>query len=432
MSNIGFCLIAILFLLNIQIQPQTSWEKIKTPVSVSLYKVVYLDSLHLWAAGDSGTIVFSSDRGTSWHIQNNGLENGIQDIFFIDNYIGWAVTWFLDGINLQSHILFTSDGGVNWEAQRYRNSDVILRTIYFLDSLNGWVGGDPFELAYTKDGGVNWLPANFDTSAQAYFPIHQIKFSTSQYGFAVGGAVDFAGVVWSSNNGGESWKGYLVAPDIFDNFIFLDSINILSLSADLEGIYPIGILKFNIIQNFWDYSEINNYGSVTGLAKRTSQEFWGTIGNSNNFIISTDAGEIWTLIPSPDSLFVYDVAFTDSLNGFAVGENGFVFKYIPSPPSSIKNEGDLSHAHEIILYQNYPNPFNPSTIISWQSSVSSQQVIKVFDVLGNEVITLLDEYKPAGFHEIEFSAKDQLPSGIYFYQLKIGKSIQTKKMLLLR
>lgn len=432
MNNISFCLIAILILFNVKLQPQSTWEKIKTPVSVNLYKVVHLDSLHLWAAGDSGTIVFSSDRGISWQIQNSGLENGIQDIFFINQSVGWAITWFLDGINLQSNILFTTNSGANWEAQRYRNSDVILRTIYFLDSLNGWVGGDPFDLAFTSDGGVNWLHANFDSSAQAYFPIHQIKFSTSQYGFAVGGAVDFAGVVWSSNDGGVSWKGYLVAPDIFDDFVFSDSINVLSLSADLEGIYPIGILKFNIMQNFWDYTEINNYGRVTALAKRTSQEIWGTIGNAKNFIISTDAGENWTFIPSPDSLFVFDVTFADSLNGFAVGENGFVFKYKPSPPSSIKNEGELGKANEFMLYQNYPNPFNPSTKINWQSSVNSQQVIKIFDVLGNEVITLLAEYKPAGFHEIEFSANEHLPSGIYFYQLKIGKSIQTKKMLLLR
>jgi hypothetical protein len=83
------------------------------------------------------------------------------------------------------------------------------------------------------------------------------------------------------------------------------------------------------------------------------------------------------------------------------------------------------------LYQNYPNPFNPSTTISWQSPISSRQVLKVFDVLGNEIITLVDEEKEAGTYEINFDFPG-LPSGIYFYSLSAGYYQQTKKMILLR
>src|SRR3989339_1262823 len=78
------------------------------------------------------------------------------------------------------------------------------------------------------------------------------------------------------------------------------------------------------------------------------------------------------------------------------------------------------------LYQNYPNPFNPSTKISWQSPVSSWQSLKVYDVLGNEVATLVDEFKSAGSYEVEFSAKGGLASGFYFYQLKAGSFVQNK------
>jgi photosystem II stability/assembly factor-like uncharacterized protein len=95
------------------------------------------------------------------------------------------------------------------------------------------------------------------------------------------------------------------------------------------------------------------------------------------------------------------------------------------------------------LYQNYPNPFNPSTKISWQSSVSSHQTLKVFDVLGREITTLFDEYKPAGSYEVEFNTstiKHQPSSGVYFYQLNVvdpetssGQDfIQTKKMIYLK
>jgi hypothetical protein len=83
------------------------------------------------------------------------------------------------------------------------------------------------------------------------------------------------------------------------------------------------------------------------------------------------------------------------------------------------------------LNQNYPNPFNPSTIISWQSPVGSWQTLKIYDVLGNEITTLVDEFKPAGTYEVEWNATG-LPSGVYFYQLKTNGFVETKKMLLMK
>ena len=89
------------------------------------------------------------------------------------------------------------------------------------------------------------------------------------------------------------------------------------------------------------------------------------------------------------------------------------------------------------LDQNYPNPFNPTTKISWQSPVDGWQTLKVYDLLGNEVAVLVNEYKPAGRYEITFNASENqqhssLPSGFYIYQLKAGNFIQTKKMILLK
>ncbi len=88
-----------------------------------------------------------------------------------------------------------------------------------------------------------------------------------------------------------------------------------------------------------------------------------------------------------------------------------------------------------ILSQNYPNPFNPSTKISWQTPVSGWQTLKVYDVLGNEVATLVDEYRNAGSFEVEFKSivgSRQLANGIYFYQLQAGNYLETKKMILLK
>jgi hypothetical protein len=107
----------------------------------------------------------------------------------------------------------------------------------------------------------------------------------------------------------------------------------------------------------------------------------------------------------------------------------------------VEVEQEFINPTEFILYQNFPNPFNPGTVISFQMAAGSLIALKVFDVLGNEITTLIDEYKPAGKYGIEFNAAS-LPSGVYFYQLlvsalqskdgKAGGFIDTKKMLLLK
>jgi len=98
---------------------------------------------------------------------------------------------------------------------------------------------------------------------------------------------------------------------------------------------------------------------------------------------------------------------------------------------SVKQNNSDNIPRKFYLSQNYPNPFNPSTKISWQVPAGSWQTIKIYDVLGNEVATLVDEYKPAGNYEVEWNASG-LPSGVYFYQLRAGKYVDTKKMNLLK
>lgn len=94
-------------------------------------------------------------------------------------------------------------------------------------------------------------------------------------------------------------------------------------------------------------------------------------------------------------------------------------------------EVEVSPPDNFILYQNYPNPFNPSTIISWQSPADGWQKLTIFDVLGNEIATLVDEFRPAGKYEIEFTAVE-ISSGVYFFELETEKFLKVRKMLLLR
>ena len=116
-------------------------------------------------------------------------------------------------------------------------------------------------------------------------------------------------------------------------------------------------------------------------------------------------------------------------------DNNRVLRFDVSTLTSINDLQSLITPPDYFLEQNYPNPFNPSTKISWQSPVGSWQTLKIYDVLGNEITTLVDEYKEAGRYEIEFNSsviKNQPSSGIYFYQINAGDFIQTKKMILIK
>jgi len=128
--------------------------------------------------------------------------------------------------------------------------------------------------------------------------------------------------------------------------------------------------------------------------------------------------------------------FKDTLRFVFTFMDGNIYSFSKSIP--ISGEGHPSDVdedeilpNEFVLHQNYPNPFNPSTKISWQSPVIGWQTLKVYDILGNQVATLVNEYRDAGNYETEFSA-DKISSGVYYYQLRTGDFIQTKNMIYLK
>ncbi len=99
--------------------------------------------------------------------------------------------------------------------------------------------------------------------------------------------------------------------------------------------------------------------------------------------------------------------------------------------SIVSNEINIDNPISFSLNQNYPNPFNPSTQISYQLSENGIVTLKVFDMLGREVATLINEVKQAGSYTLDFDASE-LSSGIYIYQLQAGSNIETKKMMLVK
>jgi len=117
----------------------------------------------------------------------------------------------------------------------------------------------------------------------------------------------------------------------------------------------------------------------------------------------------------------------------------YTTKKLPTPPSGILLSAEESGEDYILesftLQQNYPNPFNPSTTIKFSIPESGEVSLKIYDVIGKEVATLVDEFKSVGNYEISFNSNANglnLSSGIYFYQLKINSKIETRKMILLQ
>ena len=148
-------------------------------------------------------------------------------------------------------------------------------------------------------------------------------------------------------------------------------------------------------------NKVNKFNPVTG-------EFLGVLdlpGSSAELFFDS---KFWTYDESHNTILVY------YLSTVGINEN-----IVINSPNNFS------------LSQNYPNPFNPSTKISWQLPISSIVTLKVYDVLGNEVATLVDEYKPAGDYQVNFNSS-AFTSGVYFYQLKAGSFIQTRKMILLK
>lgn len=145
----------------------------------------------------------------------------------------------------------------------------------------------------------------------------------------------------------------------------------------------------------------------------------------------------WSFTYTADDLVYVDTIFSvgNSVNGdgnpTSADKWNFGTKFVLNvvdQPTSVENEFLVN---DFKLEQNFPNPFNPSTVISFNLAEGGFISLKIYDLIGNEVSTLVDGFRPSGSNKENFTA-DGLSSGIYYYTLNTGKSSETKKMILLR
>jgi photosystem II stability/assembly factor-like uncharacterized protein len=429
---------------------------------------------------------FQSDKLTSgWYQQYFPNLNGstIKDMTFLDSLTGFAIT--STNSSVQAYILKTTNGGDNWNiVHTYFPPGIgtILSRIMFANNIIGYVSTSYHEFFKTTNAGENWT--NISEPPWSIEDLSVLNKDTLLAASSSG----FGGGVFRSTNGGFNWqtiwtmggdgnpqKIYMVNKD----FGFaLDLSYVMKRTTDggfsWNTIYGEGFkgIKFIDSNTGWKiYSNImkttngginwfvqqapnypNSFTSRADISIINKDTVWVVGAYSNGGVVykTTNGGLNWGYqYPNPAlpiSSF-YNIQFKDSKHGWINSTNFLLHTKVGGNDTTIftginYNSGVVSSDYQ--LNQNYPNPFNPITKINF-SIVSSPHVLGgdlvqliVYDVMGREVQTLVNESLKPGTYEVSFDGSS-LTSGVYFYRLIIrhggsstGNFTETKKMLLIK
>ena len=283
-------------------------------------------------------------------------------------------------------------------------------------------------------------------------------------------------VVWAKTAGGNSVNdAYGIAVDDSGNsfvtgFYYALSLVFGSDTLTSGGGYDIFIVKYNRNGNVvWARSyggsagdfglavaaEESGYSYVTGYFRSP------TLVIGPDTLVNSGGSDLYVakLDPAGDPQWAMSVGSGTVVEGFGIGVDGSGNSYVTGyyhaasvvfVPDTLISAGsddmfiakigatrtrvESGHAQppqDFILYQNYPNPFNPVTVISYQVASRTRVILQLFDQLGREVGTLMNTIQGPGYKTVNFDARF-LPSGVYYYQLRTGKNIATKKLILLK
>ena len=336
-------------------------------------------------------------------------------------------------------VLYSIDGG---ETLDDRSIPGVMNNLYDFDFLD--YGGDDLQVVVCGEDGImykstnsgsgwTWLPVNAITSNN----LTSIITITTDYIIAVGDN----GTIVRTSNGGQTWENKSVAVNIQFNKIF-DGIEINAFGYAWAVADEGKIFATTDYGNSWFPQQSGVIENLNDVAFRNQNE--GTIIGDNCAIRrTTNSGITWFEDSKLDSLCqmnggdIFDLAVIDQNTASVLIRNTTTDEVVTITRATVSSEplnideDEYILPSEFSLAQNYPNPFNPNTVISYQLAQSGNVSLKVFDVLGNELRTLVDEHKPAGSYEVNFNA-EELVSGIYFYKLQAGTFNETKKMVLVK
>jgi photosystem II stability/assembly factor-like uncharacterized protein len=409
----------------------------------------------VYAGLDGGGIYRSTDEGESWtqvglyvagvkKIAINSNDNIFTSVWGISRSTDLGMTWEpinngLGNYDVRALIVKKSNGYLFAGTNDSPNGLIFRST----DNGESWARADNFPTGIAINGLAVGLNGEIIATASGYHNLCQkstddgITWQDIKYGQEIGcGKVAFnsAGDLFSASYGGGLWK------------LPTDDTTWIDLTSNVGSNW---IYTFFIGSNDYLYTEgkrsidngeiwttIGNGSFIYSFAENSQGHlFLGTNSYGSGVYRSIDYGETLELINNglPANIDINALAI-DSDNYLYAGTGGkSMFK---TTTSTITYVDDINFAPtSFSLEQNYPNPFNPNTIISYTLPNSGNITLKIYDVLGNEVETLVDVYKPAGSYEVEFNTSSisyHLSSGVYFYQLKAGNFVQTKKMLLIK
>lgn len=397
------------------------WIEISRTLVSDIKKSFFIDSITGWLACNDGKIFKSTDSGKNWVLQNTPTLNTLVDIFFINPDIGWAVGG-------GGTIIHTSDGGSNWINQ---TSGIVssLNSITFSDSLNGYTVGINGRILKTTNGGENWINASI-SSTDYYSKV--IKVSSNEAWIAGFNNSELKSILLRTTDNGVSW-GHILSIDslalyglsIKDFTVITGGGKLTSSGSELKMYRTDNNGSFwNLICSDPNYPAYNYIWDI-----KITPTYNITAISKNRYFFTSDNGANWQ-IQSFSGEELNSIQFSNDNIGWITGNNGLLLKNSNYGITEIK-ENNLALPEDYYLSQNYPNPFNPSTTIKYSIAAAGIVTLKIFDILGREVSTLVNEEKPAGIYEVNFNAAS-LASGVYFYQLKAGSFVQTMKMLLIK
>jgi len=428
----------ILFILTIfSISPvYAQWQLQISGTSENLNDVAVLSQTTAIVVGENGTILKTTDNGLNWVAKNSGGSFDFNAVSFRDEQNGLAV-----GNGVLSR---TTDGGESWSETTALDNlvSVVYRNPYFV-GLPILIGSNNGKLLYSNDDGNSWndtlitygfpvvaVGLNYDSPSQFY----PIAYAATTYRTAVNPS--FPSNAWKFyENPYISFWDFLTGGDFYDENQYLVGF------TGNPGPLPI-LLRRTDTDTTWEimYLFVPPPYEPEDICSGTSSpnEILYVCGYNGKIFKSTNGGENWfeqyTNLNVGDNLLA--ISFWNNIVGYSVGRNGNILFTSNGGTSSVE---EVQSPTGYYLFQNYPNPFNPSTNIEYEINSRSFVQLKIFDPLGKEIVTLVDEEKPAGSYQVEFNPakiNSIQASGIYFYQLSTtgseGKSVQTKKMIYLK
>ena len=394
-----FLLCFALFLFNVAIVAQ--WTLLNNGFQYGHISGIVESNSILFIGTDNG-VFRSSDHGFTWTSFNSGLFN-----MYIDDIVIKGNSVF---IATEDGVFISSISSANWIKTAMQNKTRNLTTdLNYILSFD-----DQKDLYKSTDDGASWAKVNF-----AVIPTYGIwDMVASNSKIFIGTQVNG---LWYSIDNGNNWnkatlnEGQISALLIDNNIIYAGSQN---------GVYT----SFDNGAN-WQTSDLSNK-TIWSFAKYNKNIFAGSY--SGGIYKSENNGTNWVQIN--DGLTnVNNESF-----GSIVTSSNYIFIGTSSGKIYRRNIADIVSVPQIdklpntfLLSQNYPNPFNPSTTINFSIPNLLFITLKVYDMLGREVVILVNGEKPTGNYEVKFDGSN-LPSGVYFYRLSAGEFSETKKLMLLK